>query len=219
MFVLFVPVLVSGVALGQTLNAESALLRCAQQAQAEQDQTSVRFCLRGWASLQPAGPLPEGLQREAQEAKDWARTAGTFVVFGSRLPGRVRVGVKDPAQIAGRVEVYAKLKGQRVRLRQLLGGGPGRLEYQLPEKDPQAEVIIEVWTAQDALIRRSTLAGGGAPALPKAPNLKAIEAKLNPKETAVSTREEAPVIAWWWIAAGALAAGLAGAAIWQETRF
>lgn len=211
--------LISGVSAGQTLSAESALLRCARQAQAKQDQTSVRFCLRGWASLQPSGPLPEGLEREAQEAKDWTRTAGTFAVFGSRLPGRVKVGVKDPAKITGRVEVYAKLEGQRVRLRQLLGGGPGRLEYQLPEKDLQAEIIIEAWTAQDALIRRSVLAGSGAPAVPKAPDVKAIEAKLKPKEAAVLKQREEPAVAWWWIAAGAVAAGLVGAAVWQETRF
>ena len=208
---------------GQTLSAQmpvsEALVRCAREAKARADGAALRACLRGWASLGSDSVLP-GLEREAQEAIEWARKAGRFAVFGSRLPKasggpRVRVGIKDPAELVGRVDVYAVLEGKRVRLKQLVSGGVGRLEYQLPLKGPQAEVIMEVFTKNGALLTRSTLAGGAE--VPSAPDIKAIEAKLAPK-AAPKAPEPKPALAWWWIAAGVVAAALVGTAVWHETR-
>lgn len=199
----------------------TVLLREAEAAAARGDEARRDRCLLGWASLQPGARPPQGtLEAPAARALAQIQSQGGLDVYTSRLADRLRLGVHDPAGLVDRVDAYAEVEGRRVRLSRLEGGVLDRRDYRLPE--PRHPLLIELWSTQFGaeLLLRQTVIAAGAPMLPGPPDPKRAARVIDPDPEVVPevAPEPTPLLSWWWVAGGVLAAGLAGAAIWQETR-
>ncbi len=198
-------------------NAEDFLLSRAAAAKTAGDQETMTAALRGWASLGPRGALPPALEREAATALLWAEGEGRFRLFASRLEDRVRVGVQDPAELVDHIEAFALIDGETIRIARTENEASGRLEFRIAQ--PGATVRVTAVMKRfggEVIIARAELAPSEKAALPKVPDKSAFKRETAAIETAPVKDDALP---WWWIAAGAAAACLAGAAIWQETRF
>lgn len=204
-------------------DGEAALLQCAQRAHVAGERDLVRRCLRGWATLRRHGGLPEGLEQEGAEAASWAAEQGMLRIYGSLLEGRVRIGVDDPARIVDRLDVWVQTEsGERHRLVRAQQESAGRNEYVLPktvrDRDIVVEAIVTDLVPEPALLRRITLSRVEQ-AAPTPPDPEQAKARVGWKdEPTPPPVKETPVLSWWWIAAGVVAAGFVGAAVWQETR-
>lgn len=199
----------------------AVLLREAEVAAAQGDEARRDRCLLGWASLQPRSRPPTGpLEAAAARALAQIQGQGGLDVYTSRLADRLRLGVHDPAGLVDRVDAYAEVEGRRVRLTRVEGGALDRRDYRLPEA--RHPLVIELWSTQfgPELLLRQTFIAAGAPTLPGPPDPKRSAQVIAPQPERVqpAAEEPSPLLSWWWVAGGILAAGLAGAAIWQETR-
>jgi hypothetical protein len=220
------PALLLGLALSAPpAEAEARLVEVALRAKRAGDAALVRRALRGWASLKHHPALPAGIEAEAADATSWAMSSGYLRIYGSRLPGRVRVGVDDPALIVGRLDVFIQDpsgQSERARLTRAESEAAGRNEYLVPESASEREIVVEaVMTdfGDELVLRRSILAPASGTTAPERPDPKRAAEKLGfEEEIAPPPAEETPVFAWWWIAIGVAAAGLAGAAIYQEAK-
>jgi hypothetical protein len=219
----FALVLAGTLALGQT--GPSALLEVARRAKAAGDVGMVDEAMRGWATIADTPQAPEDLAAEAARALAFSRDAGRLQLFATKLPDRLHLGVRDPAGIVQRVDVFLEKAGERTRLRRLEDEGVDRFEYALDPKLAEGGVVaIEAVATKlggEIVVKRIELLGSTEEgAIPIAPNLEVLEknvAKRRWMEPARPNDEGAP-IPWWIIAGGLVAAALAGAAIWQETR-
>lgn len=199
----------------------AVLLREAEVAAAGGDEARRDRCLLGWASLQPRARPPTGpLEAAAARALAQIQSQGGLDVYTSRLADRLRLGVHDPAGLVDRVDASVEVDGRRVRLSRMEGGALDRRDYRLPEA--RHPLVIELWSSQfgPELLLRQTVIAAGAPSLPGPPDPKRAAQVIDPGPEVVPIQAQAPtpLISWWWVAGGVLAAGLAGAAIWQETR-
>lgn len=199
----------------------AVLLREAEVAAARGDEARRDRCLLGWASLQPRARPPTGpLEAAAARALAQIQSQGGLDVYTSRLADRLRLGVHDPAGLVDRVDASVEVEGRRVRLSRMEGGALDRRDYRLPEA--RHPLVIELWSTQfgPELLLRQTVIAAGAPSLPGPPDPKRAAQVIDPGPEVVPIQAQAPtpLISWWWVAGGVLAAGLAGAAIWQETR-
>jgi hypothetical protein len=197
-------------------DAGAALIEAARSARAAGDFGRVDRALRGWATLGRDRPLPAGLEGEAAAAIAWASKAGLLRLYGSRLPGRARVGLDDPASLVARLDAFGIGRdGSRYRLTRAEGEVVGRYEFVVPPSASEHEIILEavmIERGAEIVVKRAVLLPDEIEA-PKPP-----APKIAPVEPPPPSVEEDGAFAWWWIALGAVAAGLAGAAIWQETR-
>lgn len=178
--------------------------------------------LRGWASLGGAPEAPAALSADAQRALTWVLEAGRFRLFASRQGGRLKLGLHDPAAMVTRLEVLAVVGEQSLALPRAESDEPGRLDYTIDPALPERTVILVRAHARapgaDILLRELRLEPQEAAPLPTAPDPNA-KAPIGRRRLEAATPADAsPVIPWWWIAVGAVAAGFVGAAIWQETR-
>lgn len=217
------PLLLLGLALSvPSSDGGASLLECARRAHAGGDAETVRRCLRGWATLRRQRKLPEGLKREAADATSWAAKRGMLRIYGSRLDGRVRIGVDDPAGIVDRLDVFVDGSGGRYRLLRAEQESAGRNEYVIPPAAHDQPIVVEAvlidLVPEPVVLRRTTLVPHVDP-VPDAPDPERAKARVGWKdEPAPAPVEESPILSWWWIAAGVVAAGFVGAAVWQETR-
>ncbi|MCK6552682.1 hypothetical protein L6R52_43065, partial [Myxococcota bacterium] len=178
--------------------------------------------LRGWASLGARdGALPDGLATEADAAVTWARDAGGFALFASRLTDRVSVGVRDPAGMLARVDAWVAERDGLKRILRAEGERVDRREYRFGEAQLASATIvldgIGTIDGEDVILARLVLRPSDALALPAPPDVTKLAERRRPVATA-ATDAEPELVPWWWIAAGAAATALAGAALWQETR-
>lgn len=197
------------------------LLEAARAADAQGDSAKRDRCLLGWASLQPRAQPPKGLEAPAARALAEIQARGGLDVYTSRLTDRVRIGVHDPAQLVDRVDAYAEVDGRRVRLARREGEAQDRRDYHLPA--PDHPLIIELYSTQFGaeLLLRQAIIAAAAPPLPGPPDPTRAAQRIEPQATLEPNPTPAAPdepLSWWWIAGGVVAAGLAGAAIWQETR-
>jgi hypothetical protein len=208
---------------GELPPAEPLLLDAARAAKVTGDRARVEWCLRAWASLGGTSAPPVTVSAEAAAARAWAEGQTPFRLFGSRMSDRVRVGLEDPAHAVGRVIVTIQEQGREFQLRPLEGIAPDRMEFGLDRPlGADSEVRIRALMTKlgsEALLREVTLRAPPAAAVPMAPDLRE---KLTASATAARIGAEVEPddrpFPWWWIGAAAIAAALAGAAIWQETR-
>jgi hypothetical protein len=178
--------------------------------------------LRGWASLGGAPEAPPGLSADAQRALSWVLEAGRFRLFASRQGGRLKLGLHDPAAMVTRLDVLAVVGEQSLALPRAQSDEPGRLDYTIDPALPERTLILVQAYARapggDVLVRELRLEPHEVTPLPAAPDPNA-KAPIGRRHLEVAPPADAsPVIPWWWIAVGAVAAGFVGAAIWQETR-
>jgi hypothetical protein len=205
-------------ALAASVPAEDYLLARAARAAEKGDRAQTSELLRAWATLGPRGGLPKGLEKEAAEALAWADGAGRFRLYASRLEDRVRVGSHDPAQLVGRIDAYAVIGGETLRITRAAEEASGRLEFRIDAVD--APVIIEAIMTrfgEEVIIARSELAPIAKAELPEAQSKDAFKKTLVVEEE--KTRGPEDLTPWWLFVAGGAAALLIGGAIWQETRF
>jgi hypothetical protein len=218
------PALLLGLALSAPpAEAEARLVELALRAKKAGDAARAQHALRGWASLRRHPSLPAGLETEAADASSWAQGTGYLRIYGSRLPGRVRVGVDDPALIVGRIDVFLqKPTGERARLTRAETEAAGRNEYLVPESAGELEIVVEALMTDfgpELVLRRSILAPASSASVPAKPDPKKAAAQAGFEEVVVPPPpDETPIFAWWWIAIGVAAAGLAGVAIYQEAK-
>jgi hypothetical protein len=203
--------------------AEARFVEIALHAKKLGDAAATQKALRGWASLRRHQSLPVGVETEAADATSWAADAGQLRIYGSRLPGRVRVGVDDPALIVDRLDVFlAPPNRERSRLTRADTEAAGRNEYLVPETAVDMEIVVEAVHAfgkDEVVLRRAILVPSGANVVPEQPDPKKMAVRAGFKEEkVVPPPEPEPAFAWWWIAIGAVAAGLAGVAIYQEAK-
>lgn len=205
-----------GLARGSGEDPSAALWAAAKVAQARGDAAAVTRLARAWATSQPDGAAPEGLEAAAEEARAFAATQGRLRVYASRVsPTRLRVGLDDPAAVVDHVDVFGEsAEGARARLTREESESAGRQEYRVPPGVRLAvvEAVMLVGSEPVVLASVSTSMAEAAP-LPAAPAPKA-----PPVVAQEEAAPEASPVPWWWVAVGVVAAGLAGAAIWQETR-
>lgn len=199
--------------------AEDFLLARAAEAAGKGDRGALTDALRGWATLGPkGGALPAGLEKEAAEALAWADRAGRFRLFASRLEDRVRVGLHDPASLSGRIDAYAVVNGETLRIARAADEAFDRLEFRIDAIE--APVIVEAVMTRfgtEVILARAELAPPSSAQPPRTPDRAAFQGRARkPAEAAAAAEDVTP---WWLIAAGVGAALLAGAAVWQETRF
>lgn len=202
---------------------DAALLRAARAALERGDAVALNDALGAWATISARSDLPEGLERHAATAVAMAKEEGLLRVYASRAGGRVRVGVSDPANVIDRVDVWLDVAPTPVRLPRREDGARGRFEYLLDPRDARAVFVDAVSTRFGPSIRlvRVTLAPDEAE-LPSAPDPTRLTdntlAEAPPRAARRAVRDASPV-PWWVIVGGVVAAGLAGAAVYQETRF
>lgn len=193
-----------------------------EQAQAASDGAEVTRILRAWATLGSPGTPPEGLRGPAEQAQAWANQEGPLRVFVSRVsPSRVRVGVDDPAHAVDRLDVFSvAADGQVAQMTRAESEAAGRNEYTMPEGPPRAVRVEALMLGSGGRIVLQTVELPAEPAgLPAAPTPAAPSPAAAVLPSPVPAPTAAADIPWWWIAASAVAAGLVGAAVWQETRF
>lgn len=191
-------------------------------AAASKNPAELERLLCGWASL---GGSPEALSRlsvEAQRALSWGLEAGRFRLFASRQAGRLKLGLHDPAAMVTRLDVLAVVGEQSVALPRAESDEPGRLDYTIDPALPETTVIAVRAYARapggDILVRELRLEPHEVAPLPAAPDPNAKAPVGRRRLDFAPPADASPVIPWWWIAVGAVAAGFVGAAIWQETR-
>ena len=211
------PVALVLVALAQPADVDARLAEYAREAVSANRPARVEDALRVWATLRHrAQPLTEpDLRSPSADALSWAADQGLLRLYATRLPDRVRAGVRDPASAVARVEAFfLDAQGLRQRLFRMDEEDPTRFEYALPPGAEAHEVQVEAVMTRfgdPVVIARSVLVPGGA-SPPSAPVL-AVEPVEAPEPVAAPEP-----FGWWWIAAGAIAAGLAGAAVVEELR-
>lgn len=216
-------------ALAASPSAEDFLLARAAEAAGKGDRGALTDALRGWATLGPKRALPAGLEKEAAEALAWADRAGRFRLFASRLEDRVRVGLHDPAALSSRIDAYAVVNGETLRIARAADEAFDRLEFRVDAAE--APVVVEAVMTRfgtELVLARAELAPPSTAQLPSAPTLRAPKTAAgvrcgehgrSPRPAGASCdQSEEDVTPWWLIAAGVGAALLAGAAVWQETR-
>ena len=180
----------------------------------------------------PAGTLPDGaavpdveLERTRDPAHgDFATSVALKLAKAAKRKPRelaeLLVRSLPASGLVDRVDAYAEVEGRRVRLTRVEGGALDRRDYRLPEA--RHPLVIELWSTQfgPELLLRQTFIAAGAPTLPGPPDPKRAAQVIAPQPERVqpAAEEPSPLLSWWWVAGGILAAGLAGAAIWQETR-
>lgn len=198
-------------------------LAAAEAAQRQGDTARRDTYLRGWASLGARPPAPLALAEPAAVAVQWAAGAGAFRLFASRHADRVRIGMSDPAQLVTRLEATGRSADRATVLARADGEVPGRFEHVLdPALGADARVEIRAWAdgvEPPVLVRRILVGGAEAgPAAPDPTSLRGVPERL--RSAPVDTAAAAPADRWpwWWFAAGAVALGLAGAAVWQESQ-
>lgn len=199
----------------------AVLLEAAMRAQAAGHAAEAERWVRGWATLGASPRPPPELAGLAAEAESWVLEAGRFRLFASRTGDRVRVGLDDPARLVDRVEVAAVTEGGRALLKRAESEAPGRMDFILDAALPEGSILEVRATAEvggEALVlRRFVLAEAqAAPASPSMVPPPPDPRLQRPQAQQAAAHDPVP---WWWIAAGVVAAGLAGAAIVQETRF
>ena len=149
-----------------------------------------------------------------------AAQAGPFRLFGSRLDDRVRVGLHDPHGLVGELIVTMVHGDARRRLSPIDALTPGRLEFGWNRPIPiDATIAIEAVMTKlgaDMTLRRIVIGPVNDVALPKGPQ---IESSTTAAVETGDRRQIDASVSWWLLGLGILAAGLAGAAVWQETRF
>lgn len=181
------------------------------------DQETMTAALRGWASLGPRGALPVSLEKEAAAALLWAEGEGRFRLFASRLEDRVRVGFRDPAELVDHIRAFAVVGGETIRIARTENEASDRLEFRI--ENPEATVRVVALMRRfggEVVVAEALLAPTQHAELPKVPDKSAFTKRERAIEVGPVKDDPVP---WWWIAAGAAAACLAGAAIWQESRF
>lgn len=202
----------------------AALLAAALTARERGDGVQTERLLRGWATLGGRPPPPPALAAAAAEALTWSTGSGAFRLFASRHGDRVRIGVVDPAALGVRIEATARSADRAMTLARAEAETPGRIEHVLDPAFAGDDVRVELRAWCDALepplLLHRLVVGGAADPAPVAPDPSSLrgvpEALRAPAPAVVAT--EATTWPWWWFAAGGLALGLAGAAIWQETQ-
>jgi hypothetical protein len=213
-------------------SADQAFLNKAALAKRHHDAAGVTRALRAWATVAERADAKTaasvGLEAEAAEAIAWGKSAGRFELFITRLPDRVRVGVSDPAELLGRLDAFVDLKSERIRLRRLEDERQGRFEYGVDAAlSTDREIVIEAVAlgfGGEIVLKRVVLSGAASEGVPKAPDPKVLadrtltwrQRQAPPEPVEPVTSEPFP---WWILAAGAVAAILVGAAVWQETRY
>ncbi len=199
-----------------------ALLSAAARAQARGDVAARDRFLRGWASLGGQPAAPADLAAPADQARAWAATAGAFRLFASRHGDRVRIGLHDPAQLGARIEATGRTADRAMTLARADVEAPGRIEHVLdPALGADARVEIRAWcdaVEPPLLLRRFVVGGAEAgPGAPDPTSLRGAPERLRAATAATAVTPESSW-PWWWFAAGAVALGLAGAAVYQETQ-
>ena len=218
------PALLLGLALSAPpAEAEARLVEVALRAKKKGDVARVQQALRGWATLRHHHAFPPGLETEGADATSWAASSGYLRIYGSRLPGRVRVGVDDPALLVGRLDVFIQRSPtERARLTRAETEAAGRNEYVVPAAADDLEIVVEAVMLDfgpELILRRSILMPASTAVVPEKPDPKRAAEKAGFKEPPVIPQvEPEPVFSWWWIAVGVAAAGLAGVAIYQEAK-
>jgi hypothetical protein len=192
------------------------LLDAALRSEAKGRAPEVERYLRAWASLGATPLPPDELARAAHEAEGWVLVEGRFRLFASRTNDRIRVGLSDPARIVTRIEAIVSRGGAESVLMRSESEASGRLEFVVDPSLPP-EVTIEVRAVasiggQEITIRRVSVAADAALPAPPRTDLPAV---VPPP---VQVEEPPNAIPWWWLAVGAIAAGLAGAAVVEELR-
>ena len=190
--------------------ASDALVTQARLAVEANEPARARWCVRGWLSLNPGASLPEGLASLASEVE----APPPFRLYASRLHHQVRVGLHDPAGLVGQLVVVTEEDGRVHRLSPTESVVADRLAFGTGEPlSAKAAITVSAYLTrfgEDVLIQRSVIpALADAPA-PPAP---ALQAPPSSPESTIT------IPGWWVIGVGVLAAALAGAAVWQETRF
>ena len=209
--------------LGLTVGAADPGQALLDAALASHDPQQRERLVRGWATLGGVPDPPAALLEEAHRALSFAMDAGRFRLFASRQGERLKLGLHDPAGIITQLEVVAILDGgRRLVLSRAESDEPGRLDYKSDPSVP-ATAILEVRALAkgplgDIEVRGLRLEPHDPLSLPKAPDPNAPSPLSRQKRGPDTAAADTPIIPWWWIAAGAVAAGLVGAAIWQETR-
>ncbi len=196
--------------------AAPALLAQAMAATHRGDLAGARRALRAWASLEPSEEAPAELAELAAEARRFAATNGLLRVYATRTSGRIRVALQDPAALVDRVEAWvAEGAGGAGRLARAESEAPGRFEFLL-ERAAAGERAVTVAAFADGLGLAGPVAvvrlEAEAIDMP-APPSRAVEGPGALREAPWPAR--APV-AWWVVALGVLAAGLAGVAVARE---
>jgi hypothetical protein len=194
-----------------------ALIERALGAMARQDTEAIARSLRGWASLGgDREALPPPLLEPGLDALRWTQEVGPFRLFVSRIGSRVRVGLHDPARVAGRVSAVIRLGSQEHPLIRLETASPGRREYRI--EGPAAVegvVVVRAYLAEStAAVPLREVVLDRARELPAPPTLT--EPPVPERRSVV---REAEALPWWFWAATGVAAFAVGAAVWQETRF
>lgn len=206
---------------------DAFLLETAEDALARDDTTIARRALSTWASLSTRDALPASarLGTLAADAIARAKADGVLRVYGSRTESRVRVGLADPANVVDRVDVWLELEdGGVVRLSRLEDGADDRYEYLVDPRDTRRIFVDAISTRFGAPLRlvRATLAPSEGAGVPSAPDPERLHENVmrNAPPAAPPARvlSDSP-IPWWVIVGGVVAAGLAGAAVYQESRF
>ncbi len=201
---------------------ETRLLDAARAAAALGDGTSAEALVFAWAGLVRASAPPAESVPGAEAALVRAWSEGPFRLFGSRLEDRVRVGLHDPARLVDRLDVFLDTPAGP-RLMTLLPSPAGRLEYGVDGPLPAGgDVRIVALSARLGALepfREVVLPPPAALGLPPPPGAVATSSVgvAGPETGAVDP--SAAEIEWpWWLAGAAVAVGLVGAAVWQETR-
>lgn len=200
---------------------ESRLLDAARAAASEGDAAAAEALVFAWAGLvraaaPPAEPLPGA---ELALARAWSE--GPFRLFGSRLEDRVRVGLHDPARLVDRLDVFLETSAGP-RLMTLLPSPAGRLEYgvdgPLPAEGDVRIVALSARLGPLEPFREVVLPPPAALGLPPPPGAVPTST-LGAAGPALGVEPPPAEIEWpWWLAGAAIAVGLVGAAVWQETR-
>ncbi len=200
--------------------ADQLFLEAAQKAHEAKDTANTQRYLRAWATLSHQRDLPRGLEEPATAAVRFSKDKGLLQVFASRLPGLVRVGVHDPAGIVDHLEVFAEhVNGKKVTLVRVVTEESDRQAYRFEPQDPeQWTVVVEAYTralGSRLRLRRATVLSAPE-ALPQVPDPKTMAEQIQ-GPPAPPLPEVKPLLKWWWVAAGVVAAGLVGVAAWQQS--
>ena len=202
---------------------DRALLEGAAVALSQDDPTGARVLLFGWATRAARSGPPPGLEALGREALVRAARVPRLRVFASRRADGLSVGVTDPARLVGHVEVYAELPEGRVRLPERPSFLPGRRRFAIPrDAGPIIVQAISDRLGQPLVVAEARISAPvERPQVPSGPDPPVWGSDLldsgppGPEGIPPAAARDAP---WWWWLAGAVAAGLLGAAVWQETR-
>ena len=200
--------------------ADRVLLDRARDAQRSGDSAAVQRFMRGWASLRSRENLPKGLESEAARALAFTEENGRLRLYGSWRDGRIRVGVRDAAEVVDRVYAWSiDSKGRRTQLVQVGQEPDGGLLYRVDEEAVTTVVIEAVMLSEETIVVAATTLRRVQAELPSPPDPEALPRRLVEKPVPVPPRSEpSSPVTWWWIVAGAAAAAVTGWAIAEEVR-